>query len=108
MTNQQQQRALRWFFKHFQERVGAKAVKLIDGVDNGDAPSPLRGGRAEEADGAPDVFHGNLLTQNALVIWGAFQNQQIALGARRHPAGDRMCRFDRERSRALHFGRPRV
>ncbi len=97
MAHQQQQRALRRLLEDLEQRIGAGAVKLVDRIDNGDPPSSLPGRCAEERYRAAHVLDGNLLAQDAFVVGRALEDEKIAVRLRRHPAGHRMIRIDRER-----------
>ena len=92
MGDEQQQDPLRRLFQDLEQRVGARPVEFVDGINDGDAPSPLPGGRAEERDRAAHVVDRDLLAQHAFVVERAFENEQVALRLRRDAARDRMLR----------------
>ncbi len=96
MTDQQQERALRRFLEHFEERVGAEPIEFVHRIDDGDPPSPLARGRAEKRNRAPHVLDGDLLAQHALVVRRALEDEKIAVRLRRHAPRHRVIRIDRE------------
>jgi hypothetical protein len=61
MADQQQQRTLRRLLEHLEQRIGAGAVELIDGIHNGHPPTALARGRAEKRHAAAHVIDGDLL-----------------------------------------------
>jgi hypothetical protein len=74
VTDQQQQGFFRGLLKHLQQCIGAGAVELIDGIDNGDAPAALTRGRAEETDRLAHVLDRDVLAQIAFVVERAFKH----------------------------------
>ena len=92
----------------FEQRIGARLVELVDGVDDGDAPAALACRGAEKRHGAPDVIDGDLLVQHALVVERALEDEEVGLALRRDVPGHRMVRIDGERCRFSDLGRRRV
>src|SRR3984957_8096953 len=108
MADQQQQRALRRLFKHFEQRIGARFVEFVDGVDDSDAPAALARRGAEKRHGAADVFDRDLLVQYTLVVERALEDEEIGLALCRDVARHRVLWIDGERHSLRDFGRRRV
>ncbi len=102
MADQKQERALRRLFQHFQQRIGAGAIELIDRIDDGDPPPALARGRAEKRHRLADIVDCDLLMQHAFVVEGPFEDEQIGLRLGGHMPGDRIVGIDRKRRRRLH------
>ena len=90
MTDEDEQRALRRLLQHLEQSIGARPVELVDGVDDRDPPAALPGGRTEKRYGAAHVVDGNLLPQDALVVEGALQHEEITLRLSGDPARHRV------------------
>jgi hypothetical protein len=108
VAHQEDKRTLRRLLQHFEQRVGARRVELIDGIDDGDAPAPFPRCRAEESHGAADVIDRNLFVQYALVVERALDDKKIGLALRGDPARHRIVRGDGERFHRLHFTTRRI
>ena len=108
MTDQQQQGALRRLLQHFEQRIGAGAVQLVDGIDDGDAPAALACRRAEKRHRAADVFDGDLLMQHALVVERALDDEKIGLRLGGDAPRHRIFGVDFERRRSRDRARRRI
>ena len=91
MADEQNERPSRRLFQNLQERVGALALQIVDGVDDGDTPAALACGRAEKRDSPADIVNADDGIELAgLLVDHAFDDQQIALRLRGDAARDRM------------------
>src|ERR1700746_2401459 len=103
MRNEQEQPALRWLLEHLQKRIGARAVEIIDGIDDGDSPTSLPGGRTKKRHRTADIVHRNLVTQHTPLVDGPFDDQKIRLRLCGDATGHWTCGIDLERDRVLHI-----
>ena len=109
VAHQQQERTRRRLLENLEQRVGAFALQVVDGIDDGDAPTALARGRTEERHRfahVVDADHGVELA--GLLVEHAFEHQQVALRLRRNAAGNWIVRIDRERSRLLDRRQTRI
>ena len=103
MADQQQHSAPGRLFQNLEQRVGTCGIELVDRIHDGDPPSPLSGGRAEERDGPADVIDLDVLAQLVgLLVDRALQHQKIAVPLCRDAPSDGMIGIDVKRGRSLH------
>ena len=103
LTSSSSARARR-LLQHLEQRVGAFALQVVDGIDDGDAPAALARGRAEERDGAAHVFDADVGVELA----GLLVDRRARAPADR-PAPARRCGArpdDRHRPQAMSPSAP--
>src|SRR5512147_31812 len=91
MADEHNERPLPRPFQNLQECVGALALQIADGVNNGDTPAALACGRAEKRDRPADIVNTDDGIELAgLLIDHAFDDEEIALRLCGDAARDRM------------------
>src|SRR5262249_9727552 len=109
MTDEKNERSLRWLLQHFQQCICPFTLKIVDRINNGDAPSPLTRGRAEKRYCAANVVNPNdRIKLVRLLMEGPLEHQQIALCLGGDAARDGMIGIHRKRCSVLDSRRLRV
>jgi len=102
MADEQEQRAFRRLFQHFQQCVGTFALEIVDSIDDGDSPAALARGGAEKGNRPANVVHADHGIEFAgLLIDAALEHQQVVLRLRSDAACNRVAGIHRERRRLL-------
>src|ERR1700683_3509002 len=104
MTDEQEQGPLRRLLQHLEQRVGARPIKLVDRIHDGDAPTALSGCRADKRHRAAYFVHRDLLTQHAFLVGCALEDEEIALPSRGDAARHWIFSINRKRFSLLHRG----
>ena len=100
---------MRGFFQNFQDGICAFALKVINRIDNGDAPAALARRRAEKRHRTPHVVDPDDGIKFArLLVDASLEYQQVALRLRGNAPRNRMRGIDRERCCLLHLGCQRI
>src|SRR5437016_2609438 len=95
MADKQKQGALWRLLQHFQQRIFSLALKVVDGIDDGNAPAALARCRAKKRYRAPNVVNSyDGIELAGLLVDAALEYQEIALRLRGDTSDNRMLRSD--------------
>src|SRR5262249_16817327 len=76
MTDEKNERSLRWLLPHLQQCVCPFTLKIVDRINDGDAPSPLTRSRAEKRYCTANVVNSNDRVELVrLLVEGALEHQ---------------------------------